>query len=350
MDRRTLLKAGLVAPAATIAGGTLAASPTHAAPRRTATLASGLEIPWGCDFFRDGSALVTLRNSGKIVRVSPRGGHRLVGTVPGVFHTGEGGLMGLALSPSFYDDRWVYVMHTTTTDNRVVRMRYADGRLSAPEPIITGIPAGRTHNGGGLLFSGGSLFVLTGDTRDTSLAQNRTSLAGKILRLKPDGSAQDGNPFIGTAGDDRIFTFGHRNPQGIAATSTGALWATELGENTWDELNAISLGNDYGWPASEGGDGAGGATDPYSRWHPADCSPSGIAVASGRVWIGALRGQSLWSVDIVGSGAGTRRRHFQGTFGRIRMVRRAPDGSLWIGTSNSTDTSRYRDRVYRIAL
>lgn len=341
LERRTLLRAGLLVPAT--AAMTASAGPAAAVPRRTRTLATGLNYPWGIDFLRDGSALVSERNSGRVLRVRPGGGYSVAGRIPDVFNNGgEGGLMGLALSPNFYRDRWVYLFKTTRSDNRVIRVKYVDGRLGTRQVILSGIPRAQTHNGGGLWFSDyPSLFVTTGDTRNPALAQNKRSLAGKILRLKPDGTAQRGNPF-GT----RIYSYGHRNPQGITNVPKGRLWCTELGENTWDELNWIRAGRNYGWPDAEGSDGAGGYTDPLAQWNPADCSPSGIALLRGHAWVGALRGQSLWSVDLVGAGRGTKRRFFQGDFGRIRMVKRAPDSSLWIGTSNGGGN----DRIMRIAI
>jgi glucose/arabinose dehydrogenase len=333
MERRTLLKAGLTAPlAVALAEG---GAPALAAPTATRTLATGLNFPWGAAFLPDGSALVSERNSGRVLRVLPTGGAAEVGRILGVFNNGgEGGLMGLALSPDFGRDRWVYMYQTTRTDNRVIRVKFVDGSLGARQVVLGGIPRAQTHNGGGLWFTGRpsgnpSLWVTTGDTRNSALAQNKRSLAGKILRLRPDGTAQRGNPF-----GNRVYSYGHRNPEGITMDPDGRMWSSELGENTWDELNQIRFGRNYGWPRVEGPDGPGGYTDPLTQWHPVNCSPSGIAILGGRAWIGALRGQSLWSVDIVGAGAGTRQRYFQGTFGRIRMVKRAPDNSLWIGTSN----------------
>lgn len=340
MDRRTLLKAGVAAPFAVTALSALS-SPATAAPRIGRTIAHGLDYPWGIDFLPDHSALVTMRNSGGIRHVRPDGGSSYVGTVPGVHHDddGESGLLGLALSPTFASDGWVYVYQSTDSDNRVVRMRY-DGRLGSPQPVLTGIPTHRTHNGGGLWFDpAGNLFVTTGDTRNPALAQDLGSLGGKILRIKTDGSPADGNPF-GT----RVFTYGHRNVECVTASADGRIWASELGENTWDELNYIRKGHNYGWPRSEGSDGPGGYTDPYAQWHTDDCSPSGVAMNHGKAWVGALRGECLWSVDIGGAGAHTKTRHFHGTFGRIRMVKRHPDGSLWIGTSNGGGA----DKIVRI--
>jgi glucose/arabinose dehydrogenase len=288
---------------------------------------------------------VTERNSGRVLRVGPRGGHTVVGRVPGAFNDGgEGGLLGLALSPRFATDRWVYVFLTTRTDNRVLRLRYDGGRLGRPRVVLAGIPRGRTHNGGGLWFGGStrpSLFVATGDTRRRELAQDRRSLAGKILRLKPDGTAQDGNPFA-----SRVYTYGHRNPEGITIAPDGRIWSSELGEDTWDEVNRIRPGRNYGWPRSEGGDGPGGSADPFARWHTEVCSPSGIAVARGRAWVGALRGECLWSVDLSGPTARRRTRYLHHALGRIRLVKRAPDGSLWIGTSNGGGA----DRIVRVTL
>ena len=343
MERRTLLKAGLVVPAATVAGATLAA-PAEARPRLSRTLASGLDFPWGIDFLPDGSGLVTERNSGRVLRVRPGGGAAVVGRLPDAFNDGgEGGLMGVAVSPRFARDRWVYFFLTTTSDNRIVRIRFVDGALSgAPQPILTGIPSGSTHNGGGLWFTRHpSLFATTGDTRNSALAQNRNSLAGKVLRMRLDGSAQAGNPF-----GNRTYSYGHRNVEGITVGSDGRIWAAELGENTWDELNRILPGRNYGWPRAEGSDGPGGFRDPLVQWHPADASPSGVTTLKGRAWVGALRGESLWSVDISGRGVRTKHRYFQGTFGRIRNVKRAPDRSLWITTSNGGGT----DRVLRIVV
>lgn len=343
MERRTLLKASLAVPAAGITTTALLASPAQARPRVGRVLATGLDYPWGIDFLGDGSALVTERNSGRILRIRPRGGHTVVGTVPGVYNDGgEGGLMGLALSPRFSHDRWVYVFLTTRVDNRIVRLRYAGGHVGPPHVVLAGIPSGSRHNGGGLWFTGHpSLFATTGDTTNSALAQNRHSLAGKILRLRMDGSAQTGNPF-----GNRVYSYGHRNPEGITMDGAGRLWSSELGENTWDELNRILPGRNYGWPRVEGGDGPGGYRDPLVQWHPANCSPSGVATLAGRAWVGALRGECLWSVDIAGRGTGTKTRHFHGTFGRVRMVKRAPDHSLWIGTSNGGGT----DKVVQIKL
>jgi glucose/arabinose dehydrogenase len=271
---------------------------------------------------------------------------------------GEGGLLGIALSPHFTEDRHVFFYVTTDQDNRIVRRTYDDGVLRAPKVVLKGIPRGeRSHNGGRLGFGpGGRLFASTGDARaDTlghpagSLALDWDSLAGKVLRLDPDGSLPEGNPH-GTY----AWTRGHRNVEGLAWDGRGRMWATELGENTRDELNRIVRGRSYGWPRVEGGDGDGPVKDPFVTWSPTSrCSPSGVAVAHGRAWVGALAGHGLWSVRLGGPHAGRKVRHVHDRFGRIRTVAAAPDGSLWITTSNRDgrgDPSAADDRVIRIRL
>lgn len=334
MDRRTLLKAGL----ATTAGGLLVPAldglteSAEAAPRVGRALARNLSTPWGIAFLPSGDALVGERDSGRVHRVRRGGGRRQVGRLDVVSQKanwGEGGLLGLAVSPTFRRDHWVYAYISTGSDNRIVRMRYADGSLGRRHLVLAGIPTSTHHNGGRLAFHGGLLYASTGDAENSSLAQNRRSLAGKILRLTPDGRVPQGNPF-----GNYTWSYGHRNIEGIAFDGRGNLWATEFGEDRRDELNRIVKGGNYGWPRSEGGDGPGGARDPLATWSPEDCSPSGIAISGNTAFIGALRGRALWTVRLHGPRAGRRVRFFHERFGRIRTVQRAPDGSLWMTTSN----------------
>jgi glucose/arabinose dehydrogenase len=346
MDRRTLLKAAAGTPvaAALVAAGFDPASAVG--PGRT--LVSGLDIPWGLDFLPDRSALLTERDSAQVLRVGRHGRSRVIGTVPGVAPAGEGGLLGLAVSPRFRRDHRVYVYFSTPTDNRVAWMPYVDGRLGSPTPIVTGIPRGTIHNGGSLLFTrSGALLIGCGDTGHREYAQDVNALGGKILRVDRNGHALRTNPFVGRDGDDRILTYGHRNPQGLAQRDKDhAIWSAELGQDTFDELNHIHAGADYGWPVVEGTDGPGGFADPLAQWAPADCSPSGVAIAKDRAWIGGLRGQSLWSVRLNGRHRGTKQRHLQGAYGRIRNVKHAPDGSLWFTTSNGGNA----DRLVRVGI
>jgi glucose/arabinose dehydrogenase len=347
MDRRTLLRAGLLAPAA-VALPALESEAALAAPRVTKTLARDLDTPWNITFLPSGNALVTERDTGWVTLVRRTGGKHRIRRLA-VHHDGESGLLGLVLHPSFRSNRVLYAYLTTSSDNRVVRMTYSGGQLSAPTPIVTGIPSNSYHNGGGLAFGpDGCLYISTGDAGDRQRAQNLSSRGGKILRVTPAGHAAPGNPF-----GNRVWTYGHRNVEGITFGPSGRLWASEFGENTWDELNHIVKGHNYGWPRAEGSDGPGGYTDPLAQWHPVDCSPSGIAVARNRAWLGALRGASLWSVVLTGPDRGHKVRHFENRFGRIRAVRRAPDGALWIGTSNrdgNGSPGTDDDRILRVAV
>lgn len=341
VDRRTFL-AGGAAGAGTLAlagaGGT-----AHAAPVRGRTLASGLSIPWGITFLPGGDALVSERASALVYRVSARGGKRTVGSVAGVRDdAGEGGLLGLALHPRFRTNRWLYAYISTRSDNRIVRVRYVDGRLRRQELVLGGIPTARIHNGGRLRFGpDGLLYASTGDAADRELAQRRRSLAGKVLRMTSTGKVPAGNPF-----GSHVWSYGHRNVQGLDFDGRGRLWATELGEKDTDELNRIVKGHDYGWPRVEGGDGAGPFHDPFVTWSPTStASPSGLAVARGHAWVGALQGECLFSVKLSEPRRRRTRRYFAGDFGRLRTVEQAPDGSLWVTTSNGTDDSVIRIRI-----
>jgi len=236
----------------------------------------------------------------------------------------------------------VYLYVTTGSDNRVVRRRFVDGRLRRGGAVVTGIPKSNIHNGGRIAFGpDGLLYVATGDAGNGERAQDRDSLGGKILRVTPSGRVPDDNPFR-----SRVWSYGHRNVQGLDWDRDGRLWATELGQSDRDELNLVRRGGNYGWPRVEGGDGPGPFADPFVTWSPtATCSPSGLAVVGRRAWVGALRGESLYSVRLSGPNARRKVRHFRGRFGRIRTVAAAPDGALWITTSNGSN-----DKVIRIRL
>ena len=347
LARRTLLAtaAAATATAAGTTGALVGAAPAAGAIRRGQVLARGLDIPWGLAFLPNGNALVTERETARVHRVNRTGGLVRVGTISGVNlsdSAGEGGLLGVAVSPAFAADRRVYFYLTSATDNRIVSMRYVDGGLRDRRNVLTGIPRAPTHNGGRLAFGpDGFLYASTGDSRDREQSQNTRTLGGKILRLTPDGSPAPGNPF-----GNEVWSYGHRNVQGLAWDPQDAMWATEFGEKRTDELNRISPGDNYGWPRVEGSDGPGGFTDPFASWSPTStCSPSGLAITRGRAWIGALAGQSLYSVVLRGADAGRIRRHFRGEFGRVRTVVRAPDESLWITTGNGRT-----DRVIRLTF
>jgi len=294
-------------------------------------LARNLEVPWAIAFLPGGDALVTERDSARLLRVTPQGRVSTVGTVPGVEPSGEGGLLGVAVSRSFGRDRLVYLYFSTATDNRIVRFRYLDGGIGPLDPVVTGIPRAAVHNGGRLAFGpDGMLWAGTGEHAEPGLSQDRTSLGGKILRMTPDGGPAPGNPF-GTL----VWSYGHRNVQGLAWDETGRLYATEFGQSRSDEVNLIEKGHNYGWPVVEGAGGGKEYTEPEVTWTTDQASPSGAAVAAGSLWVAALRGERLWQVPLDRTGApGPPAAHFTGEYGRLREIVRAPDGSLWFTTSN----------------
>ncbi|MFW6724884.1 PQQ-dependent sugar dehydrogenase, partial [Streptomyces sp. MAR4 CNY-716] len=325
-------------------------------PGEVSEIATRLDMPWGLTFLPDGTALVSSRLSGEIRRV-PAGGGRtsLVGTVPGVRGSSEGGVLGLAASPDFESDRTVYAYVSAAPTNRVVALRIEDDFRSVTRErvVLSGIETADRHHGGRLRIGpDGNLWIGTGDAFRPGNAADDSSLSGKVLRVRPDGSIPDDNPF-GTA----VYSTGHRNVQGLTFGPDGTMYASELGHRTWDEVNVLRAGADYGWPETEGTAGETGEP-PIFTVHPDDASPSGIAYADDSLWMGALGGQRLWQLPVDGPrAAGDPIAHYVGEYGRIRTVETAPDGSLWITTSNTdgatwggTEPRPGDDRILRIDL
>lgn len=318
-----------------------APAPPSGRPAGLDVVADGLRVPWGVAFLPDERAVLTERDSGRVL-VQPTGaGARArpveVGRVS-ARTGGEGGLLGVAVSPDFGTDRTLFLYVSTERDNRVVRARLDGDRLGDPTPVLTGIPTASNHDGGRLAFGpDGHLYVSTGDALDADLAQDRESLAGKILRITPDGDPAPDNPW-----NSPVYSMGHRNVQGLAFDDDGNLWASEFGEQTWDELNLVRRGGNYGWPVMEGNDvhdpssGADRSAflPPAVVWNPGRNSPSGLAWYRGRLWLGALRGERLWSVPVVDGDTGQPEAWYVGEVGRIRTVVATPRGELWITTSN----------------
>jgi glucose/arabinose dehydrogenase len=303
------------------------------------TVASGLAVPWGLDFLPDGRAVVTERDTARVLLVTPSEGGGEgdvveIGRIPETFAQGEAGLLGVAVSPDFGTDHLVYFYVCTADDNRVVRAELDIGsgapELGETEPVLTGIPNGLIHDGGRLEFGpDGFLYVSTGETGDDQLARDRTGYAGKILRITPSGDPAPGNPF-----DDEVWSWGHRNVQGLAFDDDGRLWASEFGQDSFDELNLIEAGDDYGWPAVEGSGGEPEFQDPELTWSTDEASPSGLAYLDGELWMATLRGERLWQIPVDDGTAGKPVAHFTGDYGRLRSVEVAPDGRLWLTTSN----------------
>jgi glucose/arabinose dehydrogenase len=330
-------------------GGPVASSVPSGTPELGApqVIAQDLDVPWGLAFLPGGDALVAERDTGRVLRLAAAGGEpREVYQVPGVAAGGEGGLLGLAVSPAFGDDGRVYAYLTAEQDNRIVRFRL-DG--AAPEVVVDGIAKGRNHNGGRIAFGpDGMLYAGTGDAGDTSRSQDPASLNGKILRMTPDGEPATGNPGAGSP----VFSLGHRNVQGLAWDADGRLFATEFGQNDLDEVNLIEAGRNYGWPVVEGtGDTGGGRyTNPLITWPVRDASPSGIAIAGRTAYVAALRGERLWTLRLDGRTVGEPSAELTRRYGRLRTVQVAPDGALWLTTSNTDgrgDTRDGDDRILR---
>lgn len=330
---------GTAPPTSAPASATAPASPSGSATAPaggrvtvTGTLTEGVKSPWGLAELPDGDLLVSSRDERTITKVDGTTGAKTsLGEVPGVVPGGEGGLMGLAVR-----DGWVYAYLTAESDNRIVRMRYggAEGdRLGAPQPVLTGIPKGLVHNGGRIAFGPDRmLYAGTGETGRTGLAQDRESLGGKILRMTPEGEPAPGNPFPGSV----VYSYGHRNVQGIAWDDEGRLWAAEFGQNTWDELNLVEPGKNYGWPEAEGQAEKAGFVDPVAQWPTSEASPSGIAYARGAIWMAGLRGERLWRIPLSGAErSGDPEAFLSEEYGRLRTVLAAGGGRLWLVTSET---------------
>ncbi|MGW0817751.1 PQQ-dependent sugar dehydrogenase [Streptomyces viridiviolaceus] len=321
------------------------------------TVATGLKSPWGLAPLPDGDLLVSSRDEGTITRVGDRTGRKTeLGEVPGVSPAGEGGLLGIALSPDYASDHMIYAYFTSASDNRIVRMLHdakkpSGEQLGAPDTIFKGIPKGVIHNGGRIAFGPDKmLYAGTGESGDTGLSQDRDSLGGKILRLTPEGEPAPGNPFP----DSPVYTYGHRNVQGLAWDSEQRLFASEFGQNTWDELNAIKPGDNYGWPEAEGESGGSEFHDPLAQWGTDEASPSGIAHAEGSVWMAGLRGQRLWRIPLKGTEAAADPQAFLvGEYGRLRTVVAAGGDKLWLMTSNTDgrgDAKEGDDRILELEV
>ncbi|MGA5899568.1 PQQ-dependent sugar dehydrogenase [Streptomyces venetus] len=366
-----LLTAGCSSEGGGTSGGDAAASPSRSAPRSSApgqaagetpaakgsvkvvrTVAEGLDSPWGLAPVPGGGLLVSSRDDGTILRVDEKTGKKTeLGEVPGVSAAGEGGLLGIALSPDFASDRMVYAYFTSASDNRVVRMLYdekkpAGEQLGAPDTVFKGIPKGFIHNGGRIAFGPDKmLYVGTGESGDTGLSQDKDSVGGKILRLTPEGEPAPGNPFP----DSPVYSYGHRNVQGLAWDGEQRLFASEFGQDTWDELNAIKPGDNYGWPEAEGTSDDKRFHNPVDEWRTAEASPSGIAHAEGSIWMAGLRGKRLWRIPLNGTAASAEPQAFlEGEYGRLRTVVAAGGDRLWLVTSNTDGRGAPKDGDDRI--
>lgn len=350
-------------PALSACGGSAAPTPGAVTIAAAETIVSGLDTPWSLAFAPDGRIFVTERPG--LIRIVENGRVRpqpFADLRPQVAAEGEGGLLGLALDPAFAETHHLYVYLTyrygDELRNRVLRLTEHDGAAQDPVGIVDGIPGAAIHDGGRIKFGpDGMLYVTTGDASNQGLAQDQHSLAGKILRLKPDGSIPPDNPFPGSP----VYSYGHRNPQGLAwQPGSGALYATEHGPTGDDEVNVIRPGGNYGWPLVRGIAHDDRFIDPVIAFSPA-VAPSGAAFYDSArfscwqnsLFFATLRGTHLHRLALNGPAGGpTSERLLDGAFGRLRDVVVGPDGYLYILTSNRDGRGQPTaedDRLIRVA-
>lgn len=330
-----------------------------AAGARVETVATGLEVPWAVAFASDGVLYVTER-PGRLLRL--RNGVRdLTLEVPGVVQRTESGLLGLALDPDFGRNRLVYLYYTygNGNQNRLVRYTLTETALTDERILVENIPGSPFHDGGRIAFGpDGNLYVTTGDAGKPELAQTVRSLAGKILRIRPDGSIPEDNPFPSSP----VYSYGHRNPQGLAWAADGTLYVTEHGPSTpvvdccHDEVNRIEKGKNYGWPMFTGRrQRAGGRMDsdfvmPIAESGDRDTwAPAGAAISGETLYFAGLRGEALYALDL--KNLTSIRSLFKNKFGRIREVLLGLDNMLYLTTSNRDgrgNPAAEDDRILRI--
>lgn len=326
-------------------------------------VANDLEVPWGVDFLPGGNILVTERTTGQLLEISTSAGIVASSPIASAEPRGEGGLLGVAIHPDFRDNNYIYVYETTATaeglENRVLRFNYQSGSLSEQTVIIDNISGAFYHDGGRLAFGPDrKLYITTGDAGNPELSQATTSREGKILRLNSDGTIPEDNPF-----GNSVYSYGHRNPQGLTWDRSGRLFSTEHGRSGvasgLDEVNLIKQGGNYGWPYLEG-DETCQEDDIYSPSLPADLvtdcemlspllhsgpditwAPASVTYVDDQLFFGGLRGQALYVVPIMQSGVeiqlGDVKTYFKNHLGRVRTVVAGPNKEFLYVTTSNTD-------------
>lgn len=305
-------------------------------------IAQNLKVPWSLVFLPDGSILVTER-IGKVRLIDNQGAlqEKPVAEFSNIKAVGEGGLLGIALHPNFSTNNYVYLYYTYkedsgNTSNRVVRMTYQNKQLQDETTIVDKIPGSSNHNGGRIKFGpDGYLYITTGDAQNPSQAQKTNALGGKILRVTDEGKPVSDNPF-----GNLTYSYGHRNPQGLAWDDKGQLWSTEHGPSGGqygfanDELNLIEKSKNYGWPTIKGNESkVGMETSKYTSGSAITWAPAGLAYFQGSLFFGGLRGKTLYEAVLTDNNI-TLKEHFKNEFGRIRDVVLGPDNNLYLTTSN----------------
>lgn len=299
-------------------------------PSNPQVFAQNLNIPWSIAFLPNGNILVTER-PGNVKEIGKDGNVKTIFTVPDVKPEGEGGLHGITLHPQFSANQYIYLYYTynpNPTQNKVVRYKFQNGTLIEDKVILEKIPGSIFHNGGRIKFGpDGYLYITTGDAQNPSLAQNKNSLAGKILRVADEGKPAPGNPF-----GNEVYSYGHRNPQGIFWDEKGTLWEAEHGPSANDEVNKIEIGKNYGWPDFVGNKTGLGITTPYATSGSSTWAPADIIVLNGKVYFAGLRGTAIFTFDIDNPSKVDAL--YKGEYGRIRELILGPSGNIYFSTSN----------------
>lgn len=337
---------------AQIPESTLEISPT---PELIQSLVHNLNSPWEIAFLPDGKILITERGGDLVVL---DGEEETKISIADVYEQGESGLLGLAVHPNFEDNRLIYLYLSYETSggirNRVESYQFVDGQISEKRILIDDIPGAGNHDGGRIEFGpDGLLYITSGDAQNPDSAQDINTLSGKILRLNDDGSIPSDNPF-----NNAVYSYGHRNPQGLAWDDEGRLWSTEHGPSGigsgYDELNLIEIGGNYGWPFIQGDQTREGMISPRlhsggnETWAPGD-----LEIVDGQAWFTGLRGTTLYSVPLDKINPESLNRHFVNQFGRLRAIRLGPDGLLYVGTSNRDgrgSPNENDDQIFKIDL
>lgn len=325
-------------------------------------VATNLSIPWAIAISEEGKLFVTERNGAIRTIEQGRLNPQPLFTFPAPFVSrGEGGLLGIVLDPNHAQNHYLYVMHSYEEGNqlfnRVVRLVEQGNSAFLDRVLLDKIPGGQIHDGGRLKIGPDQkLYITTGDTGNSFLAQDLTSMAGKILRIELDGSIPEDNPFPGSP----IYSFGHRNPEGLAWNANNVLYASEHGQSAHDEINIIQPGVNYGWPLVQGEEEMRGANlqKPLLQSGDITWAPSGIAFVNqgpwqGKLLVANLRGEQLLAISLNSNGTQVEKVEawLQQEYGRLREVIQAKDGSIYLTTSNRDgrgNPDRSDDRIIRL--
>ncbi len=319
-------------------------SDESALPYGIETVAEELNVPWEVAFAGEGNLFFTERPGNlRMIRDGELVEEPLLSFPAPFISEGEGGLLGLALDPDFAANQYLYIYHSYEKDgdilNRVLRVIVHKDKAEIDKVILDGIVGDTNHNGGRLKIGpDGLLYITAGDRYEPELAQEETSLGGKILRIHLDGSIPEDNPFE----DSPVYSYGHRNPQGLAwHPETGQLYSSEHGQTAHDEINLIHKGKNYGWPVIEGDETKEGMISPLLHSGEETWAPSGMAFITEGEWknqllVANLRGNQILKVELSEDGSKVVKTDtlFKGKYGRIRNVAEAPDGSIYFLTNN----------------